>query len=135
MPPSIERIATILALWRIGAAYLPLDMKLPRDRVARILNKARPTFALSLTAFGPDHQLLSNAANSEETLYEPTVYSLIKLVAEAGVPTVDERVSFSALMQMVHPSAPNASGVSQSSSLALVMFTSGSTGEVIYSYH
>jgi amino acid adenylation domain-containing protein len=39
---SIEWVAAILAVWRVGAIYVPLDFKYPADRRAWILANAEP---------------------------------------------------------------------------------------------
>jgi amino acid adenylation domain-containing protein len=39
---SIEWVAAILAVWRVGAVYVPLDFKYPADRRAWILANAEP---------------------------------------------------------------------------------------------
>ncbi|GAA0433498.1 hypothetical protein Acor_07650 [Acrocarpospora corrugata] len=48
LPRSVDAIATLLAVWRLGAAYLPLDPDDPDDRIASL---ARPAHWL-VTADG-----------------------------------------------------------------------------------
>ncbi|MEO3859824.1 condensation domain-containing protein [Acrocarpospora sp. B8E8] len=40
LPRSVEAIATLLAVWRLGAAYLPLDPDDPDDRIALLAEPA-----------------------------------------------------------------------------------------------
>jgi non-ribosomal peptide synthetase component F len=46
MEPSDRLVITLLAVWKIGAAYLPLDPNFPSTRVSHILNEAQPIFAV-----------------------------------------------------------------------------------------
>ncbi|MEU5583443.1 non-ribosomal peptide synthetase, partial [Streptomyces huasconensis] len=51
LPRSTRAVAALLAVLKTGAAYLPLDLDDPADRVAALLADARP--ALLLTESGP----------------------------------------------------------------------------------
>lgn len=46
MPPSHELIVTLLAIWKAGAAYLPIDVTFPKIRIDHILQEARPTLVI-----------------------------------------------------------------------------------------
>lgn len=46
MKPSDKIIAAILAVLKTGAAYLPIDMKFPQNRIDHIMNEARPMFII-----------------------------------------------------------------------------------------
>uniref|UniRef100_UPI004053EC43 amino acid adenylation domain-containing protein n=1 Tax=Shewanella sp. TaxID=50422 RepID=UPI004053EC43 len=46
---SIEAIVAILAVLKTGAAYVPLELKLPQQRVAYIIDEAQPTVVLTQT--------------------------------------------------------------------------------------
>ncbi|MFM9271601.1 non-ribosomal peptide synthetase [Halomonas elongata] len=47
LPRSTELVVMLLAIWRVGAAYLPLDPEWPVARRQRILEDARPVLIVS----------------------------------------------------------------------------------------
>uniref|UniRef100_UPI000E3DC141 non-ribosomal peptide synthetase n=1 Tax=Streptomyces triticisoli TaxID=2182797 RepID=UPI000E3DC141 len=59
LPRTADMIVAILAVWKAGAGYLPLDPALPEDRVRFLLDDARPALVLdeaalrNLPAAGP----------------------------------------------------------------------------------
>ncbi|MEV7688954.1 non-ribosomal peptide synthase/polyketide synthase [Streptomyces bungoensis] len=50
LPRTADMIVAILAVWKAGAGYLPLDPALPEDRVRFLLDDARPALVLDETA-------------------------------------------------------------------------------------
>ncbi|MEU3891392.1 amino acid adenylation domain-containing protein [Streptomyces sp. NPDC029041] len=52
LPRSLDLITALLAVWKSGAAYLPIDPDYPADRIAHMCADARP--ALVLDALPPD---------------------------------------------------------------------------------
>ncbi|XP_063703822.1 beta-alanyl-bioamine nonribosomal peptide synthetase ebony [Culicoides brevitarsis] len=46
MPPSDNLVAALLAIWKAGAAYLPLDVTFPANRINHILTEARPVLVI-----------------------------------------------------------------------------------------
>lgn len=45
-PASVELIAIILALWKRGATYLPIDLNAPAERIEVILNKSHSKYLI-----------------------------------------------------------------------------------------
>ncbi|MFE6524065.1 non-ribosomal peptide synthase/polyketide synthase [Streptomyces sp. NPDC057794] len=50
LPRTADMIVAILAVWKAGAGYLPLDPALPGDRVRFLLDDARPALVLDEAA-------------------------------------------------------------------------------------
>ncbi|MER7491262.1 non-ribosomal peptide synthase/polyketide synthase [Streptomyces pharetrae] len=50
LPRTADMIVAILAVWKAGAGYLPLDPALPEDRVRFLLEDARPALVLDEAA-------------------------------------------------------------------------------------
>lgn len=46
MLPSDELLITLLAIWKTGAAYLPIDPTFPPKRIQHILHDAQPIFVI-----------------------------------------------------------------------------------------
>ncbi|MYQ98293.1 AMP-binding protein, partial [Streptomyces sp. SID6139] len=50
LPRTADMITAILAVWKSGAGYLPLDTALPEERVRYLLDDARPALVLDEAA-------------------------------------------------------------------------------------
>ncbi|GAA2442210.1 non-ribosomal peptide synthase/polyketide synthase [Streptomyces glaucus] len=50
LPRTADMIVAILAVWKAGAGYLPVDLALPEERVAFLLDDARPALVLDEAA-------------------------------------------------------------------------------------
>ncbi|MFV0131782.1 non-ribosomal peptide synthase/polyketide synthase [Streptomyces sp. HMX87] len=50
LPRTADMIVAMLAVWKSGAGYLPLDLALPEERVRFLLDDARPALVLDETA-------------------------------------------------------------------------------------
>lgn len=46
MPPSDRLVTTLLAIWKSGSSYLPLDVSFPPNRIQHILNEAKPVLVI-----------------------------------------------------------------------------------------
>lgn len=46
MAPSDKLIITLLAIWKAGCAYLPLDPTFPKNRIEHILNESKPVLVI-----------------------------------------------------------------------------------------
>jgi len=53
LPRSFEMIATILAIWKAGAAYVPLDPTYPRLRLTGMIEDARPRSIVTTSELAP----------------------------------------------------------------------------------
>ncbi|MFC7988723.1 non-ribosomal peptide synthase/polyketide synthase [Streptomyces pilosus] len=49
LPRSADLVVALLAVWKAGAAYLPLDTEYPADRLAYMLDDAQPALVLTTT--------------------------------------------------------------------------------------
>ncbi|MCQ8187448.1 amino acid adenylation domain-containing protein [Streptomyces sp. RCU064] len=73
LPRSVDLLVALLAVWKAGAAYLPLDTEYPADRLAYMLQDAGPELVLTtseLASVLPDvdipHVLLDAPGTAEE---------------------------------------------------------------------
>ncbi|MCC9312196.1 amino acid adenylation domain-containing protein, partial [Kitasatospora sp. RB6PN24] len=102
LPRGVEMIAGILAVWKAGAAYLPVDVSQPAERVAFTVKDSRAQLVLT----------------TDEVLEDlPSVG--VRLVAVDGTLTA---------MQLAAASTGSPGVVVDPRSLAYVIYTSGSTG-------
>lgn len=46
MTTNDNAVATLLAIWKVGAAYLPLDPNLPTNRIQAIVTEVRPVLVI-----------------------------------------------------------------------------------------
>ncbi|MEU8925633.1 amino acid adenylation domain-containing protein [Kitasatospora sp. NPDC048545] len=103
MPRSAELVVALLAVLKAGGAYLPIDPDYPADRIAYMLDDARPLLTLTTAGSGetPGECLV---------LDDPETRQLLAAVSDADL-TADERRG---RLLPEHP--------------AYVIYTSGSTG-------
>lgn len=105
IPPSDELIITLLAILKAGAAYLPIDTAFPQNRIDHILTEAKPAFviydhgAIERNAFGSTISYSFAECKSMSTNYD------------------DANISDDGQLPMTG-----------SNNLAIVLYTSGSTG-------
>lgn len=98
-------IIALLAIWKAGAAYAPLDPTHPVERLATMLKDARPIAVLTTKK--------ASSALSGQSIEAP----IIEVEAIAWSEGVSER------------SEPAETSIGEDSSLAYVVYTSGSTGQ------
>ena len=107
LPPSLDLLVALLATLKAGAAYLPLDLSNPSERLAAMLDDAKPVRVLSREAFA--HLLPANAPLC--LLDAPTLQPRLARSSAAN-PTDADRLR---PLKLLHP--------------AYVIYTSGSTGK------
>ena len=112
MPRSADLIVAILATWRAGAAYLPLEPHWPEARRQALLADARPALVLHATSLGG-----MNAV--DVALHCRAAVLAGESLSPAAEPVVDLR-TLDANMP------PSVAGLGD---LAYVLYTSGSTGQ------
>ncbi|MEV4944081.1 amino acid adenylation domain-containing protein, partial [Streptomyces zaomyceticus] len=70
LPRSVELVVSLLAVWKAGAAYLPLDTEYPADRLAYMLEDADPTLVLTdsrIRAELPDFTMPALLLDAQDT--------------------------------------------------------------------
>ncbi|MDQ1006742.1 amino acid adenylation domain-containing protein/non-ribosomal peptide synthase protein (TIGR01720 family) [Streptomyces sp. V4I23] len=116
LPRSIDMVAALFAVLRTGAAYLPLDLDHPADRLRLMVEDTRPLCLLSTTTVAPALRGDSGPAAPELLLDDEAVAA--ELAALPGTEITDaERPAFAhdRADRLEHP--------------AYVIYTSGSTGK------
>ncbi|MGW0277999.1 amino acid adenylation domain-containing protein [Streptomyces sp. NPDC003006] len=106
VPRSVEMIVAVLAALKSGAAYLPVDSEYPADRIAYMLDDARPVLAVT-TAAAADR--LPSAVD-RIVLDDPATVDELSRRSAADLTDADRRAPLT-------PRTP-----------AYVIYTSGSTG-------
>ena len=105
MERSDHMITSIIAVWKCGAAYIPLDIDYPEDRLLLMLSDAGAKMVLTDYTF----------SNAELDARLRQDYSLIDL---------DESAAVLAAFDSQNPGTVNGPG-----DLAYIIYTSGSTGK------
>uniref|UniRef100_A0A1B0DD92 AMP-dependent synthetase/ligase domain-containing protein n=1 Tax=Phlebotomus papatasi TaxID=29031 RepID=A0A1B0DD92_PHLPP len=72
MSPSDNLIATLLAIWKCGAAYLPIDPSFPQNRIQHILEETKPVLIIhdtdvSTEVFGKNPAVSFDALKRQST--------------------------------------------------------------------
>ncbi|MER7955984.1 amino acid adenylation domain-containing protein [Streptomyces sp. NPDC096030] len=115
LPRSIDMVAALFAVLRTGAAYLPLDLDHPADRLRLMVEDTGPLCLVTTTAVAPALRGPEGAVAPELPLDDETVAA--ELAALPGGEITDaERPAFAHDVEdrLEHP--------------AYVIYTSGSTG-------
>ncbi|WP_194963238.1 non-ribosomal peptide synthetase, partial [Streptomyces eurocidicus] len=115
LPRSVETVVALFAVLRTGAAYLPLDLDHPADRLRMTVEDTAPLCLLTTTAVAPTLRGEAGAPAPEILLDDPAVAA--ELAALPGAEVTDaERPAFAHGLpdRLEHP--------------AYIIYTSGSTG-------
>ncbi|HLP48410.1 MAG TPA: amino acid adenylation domain-containing protein, partial [Candidatus Kapabacteria bacterium] len=105
MERSDKMVISIIAVWKCGAAYLPIDPSYPADRIETIIKDSSATIIISETGMIPPG-------------LEKTLASFTKILYLDQVKETLMAEDHSNLCTIVHPG-----------DLAYVIYTSGSTGK------
>ncbi|MGH3515201.1 MAG: amino acid adenylation domain-containing protein, partial [Pseudonocardiaceae bacterium] len=108
LPRSVELVVALVAVWKAGAGYLPIDPAYPVERIAFMLTDARPALVLTLTEVAVGLPGLADVGVL--VLDDPGTVAAVAVMADRA-PTDAERGALS----LEHP--------------AYVIYTSGSTGQ------
>lgn len=100
LPPSSEMVIALLAVFKTGAAYLPLDLNQPEHRLGFMVDDSQATVVVTLAEFAG---LFRNHP--------------------VGIVTLDDTTFVARQQELADPSL-----AVSSASLAYVIYTSGSTG-------
>lgn len=106
LPRGAELVTAILAVWKAGGAYLPIDPAYPAQRIEFILDDARPIAVLTTESLGAT---LPDSA-PRIVLDDPRTVAAVSALPDTGLTDVERRSALSP----THP--------------AYVIYTSGSTG-------
>jgi len=109
LPRSADMVVALLAVMKTGAAYLPLDIDYPADRIAYMLEDAKPICVITSAETGSAYR--SDYDGAVVVIDEPAVAERLKRRLDSNPEEVDRRGQ-SAIQ---HP--------------AYVIYTSGSTGK------
>ncbi|MEU9101662.1 amino acid adenylation domain-containing protein [Streptomyces sp. NPDC048361] len=110
LPRSPQMVVAALAVLKTGAAYLPVDAAYPVDRIAYMLDDARPAVVLTDTATAGRPGGLPAFANPPVVLDDPATTELLAGLPDADLTDADRSVP----LRPDHP--------------AYIIYTSGSTG-------
>ncbi|WP_203791629.1 non-ribosomal peptide synthetase, partial [Paractinoplanes rishiriensis] len=80
LPRSVDLVVALLAVWRAGAAYVPVDVDYPAERVRFVLADAAPVLVLSADVLDG----LDTAAAPEVTLPEPRAEQAAYVIYTSG---------------------------------------------------
>ncbi|MGH8910554.1 MAG: non-ribosomal peptide synthetase, partial [Egibacteraceae bacterium] len=107
LPRSLELIVVLLAVHKAGGAYLPIDPDYPAERIAYMVNDAKPSLVLTNTHCSAQ----GTEAAPRLVLDDPDTDASL-----SGCPDTD-------------PGDPDRNGLLTPLSSAYVIYTSGSTGQ------
>lgn len=104
MTPSDNLITTLLAIWKAGASYLPIDPTFPHNRIQHIIGEARPV-------------MLIYDRYDDCTVFSGTNYVSFNELSTKSADNIGENIS-----------DENTLTKQDGNGTAIVLYTSGSTG-------
>ncbi|MFD7161870.1 amino acid adenylation domain-containing protein [Streptomyces violascens] len=110
LPRSPQMVVAALAVLKTGAAYLPVDSAYPVDRIAYMLDDARPVVVLTDTATAGRPAGLPEFENPPVVIDDPGTAELLAGLADHDLTDAERTVA----LRPEHP--------------AYIIYTSGSTG-------
>ncbi|MEU7103809.1 amino acid adenylation domain-containing protein [Streptomyces sp. NPDC046215] len=115
LPRSVDTVVALFAVLRTGAAYLPLDLDHPADRLRLMVEDTGPMCLLSTTAVAPTLRETPGALAPEVLLDDPAVAAALAALPPEEIADA-ERPAFAHGLadRLEHP--------------AYIIYTSGSTG-------
>ncbi|MEV7320216.1 amino acid adenylation domain-containing protein [Streptomyces sp. NPDC093970] len=135
LPRSVEWLVTVLAVLKAGGAYLPVDPGYPAERIAYMLDDARPVLVLTDAATAPSLPVSDGLLLVDDPAGTGAgVPGLAKDTGEEDSPAPAPNVDRNPYPNPVSPPAPAArAGAARGAPLrpespAYVIYTSGSTG-------
>ncbi|MDQ4031964.1 MAG: amino acid adenylation domain-containing protein, partial [Actinomycetota bacterium] len=110
LPRSVEMVVALLAVFKAGGVYLPVDPELPQDRVGFLLRDSAPVLVVTTCATAGAVRSALPDATVDLVLDDPEVAAALQ-----GCPDAD-------------PTDADRSGLLHPASSVYVIYTSGSTG-------
>jgi amino acid adenylation domain-containing protein/thioester reductase-like protein len=120
MPRGIEMIIAMCAIWKVGAAFLPLDADYPNDRLRYMLDDAGVKVILSVSHLTEKQAGLGNDLDFVEVDKVWEDFSLSR--------SVNQGASYSSLKDVTTLEGRSKEKRAHQEDLAYVIYTSGSTG-------
>lgn len=105
MRPSDDLVTTLLSIWKAGAAYLPLDIAFPENRIEHILKESKPVMVIYDDSF---------TSAKYFSKYRSIKFSDLKREsAQMGTTNISDKMMLTG---------------GDAGTMALMLYTSGSTG-------
>lgn len=103
MAPSDDLVTTLLAIWKAGASYLPIDPSFPHNRIEHIIGEAKPVLIIY------DHY--------DDSVFNGTNYMSFNEINLKATGYNEENISDENTLSRQHDK-----------DIAIILYTSGSTG-------
>ena len=114
LPRSIDMVVALFAVLRAGAAYLPLELDLPVDRLRTIIDDARPVLLLTTAERTELADCASGHGATVIAIDHPETIAELRVVASEPLTSVELGDFATGAGRLQHP--------------AYLIYTSGSTG-------